>query len=153
MTNGTLYYYKVSAKASSIEGSPSAAVAVTPSGGTAPTTAIALTGTLGADGWYISPVSVSITATDPDGDWLKSFYKLDDAAGWSNYSSDLSVSANGAHSVAAYSEDQAGNVEAAQANSAFKIDTTAPSVTGAVAFAAECERLVCNRRAGKLLGP
>ena len=94
-----------------------------------PVSVINLIGSLGNGGWYVSPVTVSISATDIDNDYSKSFYKLDDIAPWAEYQTQIQVSSDGQHQVAAYSVDTRGNSEN-PISSTFKIDTTAPHVSG-----------------------
>lgn len=98
-----------------------------------PTSAINLTGTLGSADWYVSPVTAAISATDPDNDYLKSFFKLDDmAAEWVEYQSELQIDTDGEHQIAVYSVDAEGNSEDPDnpVVLTFKIDATAPSVSG-----------------------
>jgi len=132
LTNGTTYYYRVSALESGIEGSASEILALTPTSGASPVTSINLAGTLGNNEWYVSAVTATISATDPDNDYLNSFYKLDGHESWTQYESELKVTSDGSHSISAYSVDSNGNSEdpANPVVSSFKIDATAPSVDG-----------------------
>lgn len=97
-----------------------------------PVTTIDLAGTLGNDEWYVSAVTATISATDLDDDYLNSFYKLDDDESWIEYESELEVTSDGSHEVSAYSVDSNGNSEdpANPILSSFKIDATAPVVSG-----------------------
>jgi hypothetical protein len=98
-----------------------------------PITEILLDGTLGNEDWYTSPVTVTISASDADDDYLNSFYMLDDViTSWTEYESEFEVTEDGEHQVSAYSVDSNGNSEDPENPivSSFKIDATAPSVSG-----------------------
>lgn len=141
LTNKQTYYYDVRATDSGVVGPAAQVVEVTPTDGkiipkNPPVSTINLAGTMGNNEWYISPVTVTISATDIDNDYDKSFYKLDDmAAAWSEYASELAVDSNGSHNVAVYSIDMNGNSEdpANPVQSSFKIDSVAPSVSASAA--------------------
>ncbi len=76
----------------------------------APITTATLSGTL--DGTvYVSPVQVTLTATDSGSGVAHTYYKVDSAA-QVTYSGPFTVSALGAHTVTFHSVDVAGNVEA-----------------------------------------
>jgi hypothetical protein len=76
----------------------------------APITTATLSGTL--DGTvYVSPVKVTLTATDSGSGIAHTYYKVDSAA-QVTYSAPFTVSATGAHTVTFHSVDVAGNVEA-----------------------------------------
>jgi len=99
----------------------------------APTTIHALTGTMGNDGWYVSPVSVVLTSTDALSQVNRTLYSLDGGP-WVN-GTVVNVVDNGSHTVRYYSVDFAGNVEG-QLNVTFYIDyelpTTSASMSGTV---------------------
>ena len=101
-----------------------------------PVSTISLAGLLGNADWYVSAVKVTVSATDLDNDFSKSFYRLDDmSASWTEYQSEIQVETDGAHEVAAYSIDTNGNSEDPNnpVLSSFKIDATAPSVSALAA--------------------
>ncbi len=108
----------------------------------APITTAALSGTMGQNNWYVSAVTVTLSAIDPPepryarGDASKwptgvnhTYYKLD-AADWVEYTTPFQVTADGQHTVQFYSVDKwiPPNVETPKSIS-FKIDRTAPTVS------------------------
>jgi len=97
---------------------------------TPPVTTAAVAGTMGKANWYLSSVTVTLTATDPDGKWPSgvnnTYYKVDTGA-YAKYTAPVVVTADGQHTVSYYSDDKAGNVETAKTVS-FKKDATAPEI-------------------------
>ena len=81
----------------------------------------------GQQGWYVSVVTVTLSATDGLSGVVSTWYKLD-ASAWNLYAAPLTVSSNGEHTVQYRSLDNAGNQENAS-SIAFKIDTIAPTTT------------------------
>jgi hypothetical protein len=98
---------------------------------TPPTTTITLSGTTGNNGWYVSNVQVSLTASDNEGGSgvAKTEYSFDNTI-WNLYSSPFTVNTEGTITVYYRSTDKAGNVETTK-NQVIKIDKTAPTITGA----------------------
>jgi len=101
---------------------------------TAPQTAAMLDPAANAAGWNTTPVTVSLTATDPSpGSGVdKTYYRLDHDDPFSVYSAAAkpTVSAEGTTLVEFYSTDLAGNSEFAETKSApVRIDKTAPTTT------------------------
>src|SRR5262249_47536380 len=94
----------------------------------APTTTVSLAGTAGVGDWYVSPVTVTLSATDPDGqsDVASTFYTVDGGA-QQTYTSAFTISADGVHTVTFWSVDQAGNVETASSIE-IDVDQTNPTV-------------------------
>jgi hypothetical protein len=108
----------------------------------APITTASLSGTMGQNNWYVSAVTVTLSAIDPPepryarGDASKwptgvnhTYYKLD-AADWVEYTTPFQVTADGEHTVQYYSVDKwiPPNVETTKSIN-FKIDRTAPTVS------------------------
>ena len=87
----------------------------------------------GANGWYTSPVTVTLAATDEAGGSGvdRTEYQLDGGA-WTPYTGPVTVSGDGSHTLAYRSADKAGNVETAKTVTS-KLDTTAPVSTAAFA--------------------
>jgi RHS repeat-associated protein len=94
----------------------------------APSTSASLSGTQGENGWYTTPVSVTLAAADTASGVAQTYYSLDDGSTWLTYSTPITISAQGSTTVAFYSADNAGNSEAVQSVS-FAIDTTPPVLT------------------------
>ena len=106
-----------------------------------PTTAIALVPDApnGLNGWYTSPVGVSVSATDGTGVGVyqtrcavdpqtppASFFGLPDSA-----CSPAPIDSDGTHTVVAASEDNDNNVESPPVSRTLKIDRTAPTIVAA----------------------
>jgi len=93
-----------------------------------PTTTVSLSGILGNNGWYISDVTVTLTATDNEGGSgiAQTEYSFDGAY-WNLYTAPFAVSTEGTTTVFYRSTDNVGNVEATK-EVAIKIDKTAPAI-------------------------
>jgi hypothetical protein len=85
---------------------------------TAPVTTCTLAGTQ-QGGAYISPVEVTLTATDDNSGVDYTKYKVD-TGNWTTYAAPFTVSDDGAHTVYFYSVDKVGNQEA-EKSAAFTI--------------------------------
>jgi hypothetical protein len=112
---------------------------------TAPTTSISLSPAQpnGQHGWYTSPVTVSVSATDPDdaASTLTTRCVLDPATPPTSFatlptgsclyaaSGGAAVSTDGVHTIYAASEDPSGNAEATVRSTTFQIDSTPPQIT------------------------
>lgn len=96
---------------------------------TPPVTTKTDTGTQGNIPWWLSNVTVTLTATDEAGGSgvASTWYNLD-GAGWMAYTVPVIVSGDGTHTFDYYSIDNAGNQEATQSQQ-IMIDTTPPTVT------------------------
>jgi hypothetical protein len=113
---------------------------VVPPDTTPPVTTSALAGTLGQNGWFISDVTVTLSATDPSKIFNKgsdggngpsginhTYYKIDSGS-WNEYITPFVVSAEGQYIVSYYSKDNAGNIET-EKSVIVKIDKTTPTIT------------------------
>lgn len=96
---------------------------------TPPVTTDSIYGTAGANGWYLSPVTVSLSASDNSGgSGVKSTtYSLDGGA-QATYSAPFQVTGDSNHTLTFGSTDNAGNAEAAH-TIYIPIDTVAPVIT------------------------
>jgi hypothetical protein len=76
----------------------------------------------GQDGWYVGPVTVTLSATDnPGGSGVdRTEYRID-GGDWTTYSGPFAVGSDGQHTVGYRSVDRVGNVEATKTVS-FKVD-------------------------------
>ncbi len=94
-----------------------------------PTTTISLTGTLGSNGWYISNVTVNLTAADNTGgsEVKKIEYSFDNIT-WTTYITQFNISVEGTTIIYYRSIDNANNVESTK-NQTIKIDKTLPIIT------------------------
>lgn len=81
-------------------------------GGT-PSTSHELDGTWNDDGYYTSPVQVTLTATDDLSGVASIEYRLDGGP-WGTYAGPFNVTGNATHALEFYSTDRAGNVEEIQ---------------------------------------
>ncbi|HEX8032369.1 MAG TPA: hypothetical protein VF510_00895, partial [Ktedonobacterales bacterium] len=97
---------------------------------TAPTTTASLAGTLGSNGWYRGPVTVTLHATDSDdaSNTILTNYSIDGGTTWLAYSAPVTFATDAQYTLQYYSVDQAANAEATHSLS-FKIDQTAPALT------------------------
>lgn len=95
---------------------------------TAPSSSIDLHGYT-AGSWTNQDVTFSLSATDATSGVAHSYFKVDSGS-TTNYSSPVTVNAEGKHSVTYRSVDVAGNAETGQTAS-IKIDKTAPLLSGA----------------------
>jgi hypothetical protein len=106
---------------------------------TAPTTTIGLSPAqpTGQNGWYTVPVTVSVTAADPDdaADTLTTHCVLDPASPPASFadpqlgSCPSTVSGDGTHTLYAASQDPSGNAESPVQSTTFHIDQTPPQIT------------------------
>jgi hypothetical protein len=94
---------------------------------TPPVTTAAVTGSAGANGWFVGPVQVALTATDPDSPVASTSYSIDGGS-LQVYAAPIPVSGDGIHHVSYFSVDPAQNQEL-PLQVDVKIDATAPVVT------------------------
>ncbi len=95
----------------------------------APTTEIVIHGDKGEDNWYRSKVTVELNGKDNEGGIGLEYalYSLDNE-NWQIYSTPLDFDQDGEYAVTYQSFDKVGN-EGVRNTTAFRIDTTPPSVT------------------------
>jgi hypothetical protein len=94
---------------------------------TPPTTTISFEGTVGNNGWYVSPVFISFNATDSQSGVTTTFYNIDNSV-WMTYTAPFVISTDGNHTVSYYSLDKVGNIETSKTTN-LKIDQTKPAIT------------------------
>lgn len=92
---------------------------------TAPVTALASAGTLGRNGYYVTPVALTFQPSDNASGVRRTLYRINNGAlqEWTGQS--LTLDQEGNHTVTFYSIDQAGNEELLQQRQ-FKLDLQAP---------------------------
>jgi hypothetical protein len=96
---------------------------------TPPITMAMVNGTVGNNGWYVSDVQITLSATDNDGgSGVKEIHYIVDGIETVAQGSSVSPSivGEGTHAVTWYAIDNAGNVEAPPQEMNIKIDKTAP---------------------------
>ena len=96
---------------------------------TPPTTSHVLSGTSGLNGWYVSDVGVSLSATDDSSGVASTSYSTDGGSIWFTYTGTITVSTEGVSSIQYKSIDNAGNEETPKSVE-IKIDKTAPTISG-----------------------
>ena len=95
---------------------------------TPPATTYSFDGVIGEDGWYVSDVTVTLTASDATSGVNYTKYKLNDG-NWIIYTDPFDVTEDGEYTLYYYSVDLAGNIEPTN-EVEFKIDhDTDPPVT------------------------
>ena len=97
---------------------------------TLPVTTATPSGTLGSNGWYVSDVGISLSATSTDSGVKETHYQVDGGAVIITTGSAASFTLNteAKHTVVYYAVDNAGNQEASHSLN-VNIDKTAPAVT------------------------
>ena len=91
----------------------------------APTTSASVDGAVGANGWHLTAVNVTLTATSPSGSSLITLYTLDQGS-WTTYAERFVVG-DGDHVLQWQSIDAAGRIETMKSAS-IRVDLTPPSV-------------------------
>jgi hypothetical protein len=91
----------------------------------APSTTVDFSGTLGLEGRYTSPVSITLDSLDETSGVASTFYQID-SENQQTYSGSFSISEEGAHIVYFHSVDNAGNVEGQQHVYVY-VDTQPPT--------------------------
>nr|MBP7060992.1 chitobiase/beta-hexosaminidase C-terminal domain-containing protein [Candidatus Moranbacteria bacterium] len=107
---------------------------------TPPVTTVTLAGTIGASGWYTSDVTVTLTATDPDGGSgvEQTEYSLDNGVTWNTYMAPITIVTEGTTTLQYFSTDKAGNQEVKKTET-IRIDKVAPE--GKIAFNPTTQKL------------
>lgn len=106
--------------------SPPASVSVTVDN-TPPVSTHTFSGTSGSGGWYVSPATLSIVASDGTSGVRAVLYRLD-SGDWMTYTAPVSITAQGSHEVAYYAIDNGGNSEP-QHTATLRIDSVPPVAT------------------------
>src|SRR5207237_9534446 len=91
--------------AGNVDATNSSVVRISSSVGSPPVTTMNVAGTLGANGWYVSDITVTLQASTPSGAALTTAYSLD-AGGWTTYTQSFVVS-EGRHTLGYQSLDTA----------------------------------------------
>lgn len=101
--------------------------------GTPPVTTASPTGALGNNGWYRSPITVSLSATDPTGAFPSTIVSgvASTTANSNPYSSPLTLNTEGANTLTYFSTDNKGNVETTH-SLPINIDTQPPVTTASL---------------------
>jgi parallel beta-helix repeat protein len=122
--NYTLYYYSVDL-AGNTEATKQVVFRiqhdVTP-----PVTTYEFNGVMGNNDWFISTVTVILSAEDDSAGVAITKYELDTGA-WKTYTGSFSVTEEGVHTLWYYSVDKVGNMESVK-EAVLKIDLTAPLI-------------------------
>src|SRR6266705_1414390 len=85
-----------------------------------PFASASVSGTKGAAEWFVSPVNVTLSATD-DSSGVAALHFRTDGGTWQLYTKPVAVSAEGSHSIDYYATDLAGNNESSH-TATFQID-------------------------------
>ncbi len=97
-----------------------------------PLTTAGLSGTSGSSGYYVGPVTVTLSPQAQGGRAVANTYYAIDGGAQQTYTAPFIVSTDGAHYVKFYSTDTGGNAES-QKKTTFKIDQVAPASTSKLA--------------------
>ena len=97
---------------------------------TPPRSEIALAGAAGLEGWYLSPVSVTVNALDnPGGRGVRAIEFSMNGAAFQPYIAPLTIATEGTTTIAARATDLANNRETPGPTAAVRLDSAAPQVT------------------------
>src|SRR3989442_15002273 len=118
-----MYSYRVSAVNAYGEGPLSQEVSAAPDG-TPPVTNASVSGRLGNEGWWLSTVTVKLTASDDNSGVASTSYRVD-GGDWQTYALPVWVSGTGNHMDDFDATDTAGNDEG-WPTVVFRITSAAP---------------------------
>ena len=90
------------------------------------TTTHVFSGNLASNGWYTSPVTVTLVSTDTGAGHHQTLYRLDNDPDWRIYGDPFVVNTDGHHSLKYYATDRANNTEATHIIN-FDLDLTPPA--------------------------
>jgi fibronectin type 3 domain-containing protein len=93
-----------------------------------PYTTHVFTGAIGENSWYVSNLTITLSAIDNTSGVCSIVYQIDDE-NWSRYSTPLVITANGVHHLLYFAIDTAGNTESVQGPFDFKIDSVPPNIS------------------------
>ncbi|HYS73187.1 MAG TPA: NosD domain-containing protein [Thermoplasmata archaeon] len=91
-----------------------------------PSTEASLAGKRGSNDWFVSAVTVSLTASDLLGSVTRTQFRIDLGV-WSNYTAPFTIATDGFHVMSFYSTNDAGDVEAVK-SAIVRIDTVPPGI-------------------------
>ncbi len=92
-----------------------------------PASGIYISGTIGNNGWFISPVKITLRAFDTTSGVKATYYEINNS-GYTLYNSPITIEENGVYRIHFYSVDTAGNAEQPK-QVIIKIDRTSPSLS------------------------
>ncbi len=90
-----------------------------------PISTASLSGLLGENGWYVSPINITLTVSEI-GSGLSSLRHRVDGGPWAEYVGRFSLG-DGRHAIEYYAADEAGNTEETNAVT-LKVDSTSPEI-------------------------
>ncbi|TLZ53785.1 MAG: hypothetical protein E6K15_09885 [Methanobacteriota archaeon] len=90
----------------------------------APVSTASLSGTVGPAEWFLSPVQVTLNASD-SGSGVAAIYDRIDGGSWQPYTASMTVGVDGVHTVEYFATDAASNYETIHSVT-FKVDTVGP---------------------------
>jgi len=94
-----------------------------------PETTHEISGTIGDENWYVSDVTIALTATDEGSGVANTYYSFDSDTGpWEEYTALIVVDEDGYFDFWYYSDDNDGNVEDVNGPYSFKRDATPPTI-------------------------
>lgn len=98
---------------------------------TAPSTTYGLSGSVGLNGWYTSPVSVTLKVGDGGSGVYYTRYRIDGGS-WQNYTTFFAVSGDYVHTIQYCSIDNVNNIETVR-SALVKIDSSEPETSASPA--------------------